>query len=147
MRIEFEGKSYDYEPTRDLGVGEMRTIKGWYPEIGRYTPFLAACSEGDPDALACLLWLLRSKAGEHPREPQRGLSFNVGELWNAYVAGAIAAREGDDDEDPTAGDDTPEQTSDSTPTPTSSEPSTSDTSPTTSASRPAKSTATASAAG
>lgn len=134
MQIEWEGKFYDYDAERDLTVSRLRHIKSWYPEMGGYLRFVSACAYGEPDAYACLLWILRKTAGESTQEPMQ-MDFSVLAFRNALDAAAEveAKRLGVAAEvDPTVGptgpspdQTTPEQES-SEPTPTSSEGNTSD---------------------
>lgn len=71
-------KGVDYEvTTRDLTVSRLRQMKQWFgAEYGKYTPFITLLVEGDVDALACVVWIAQSKAGEKPQEP-RNLDFSI----------------------------------------------------------------------
>ena len=110
-KVEIDGKQYVFDPGADLTVGGLRHFKSWYgEELGRYQRFLRAFAEGDPDAMACVVWVLKRKAGESTPEPQNMPDFGVGDFidhWELEVdPEAVPTPEG--------------PTQDSTPTSTSS---------------------------
>lgn len=115
--LTFKNKSYSFDPNRDLTLRNLRLIKGWYGrELGSFTAFNAALGEGDPDALACVIWICRTKAGDsNVPEPQRMEDFSI--VDDFYKEFEFVP----DAEDPTAGDESaPDQTGDTAPTPTNS---------------------------
>ena len=77
--LTYKGKTYAFDPNRDLTLRTLRHIKGWYGrELGTFTAFNSALGEGDPDALACVIWICRTKAGEtNVRPPQEMEDFAI----------------------------------------------------------------------
>ncbi len=128
-KVLLDGNEYIFDPFRDLTVSTLRHIKQWYgPELGRLGPFVLAFGQGDPDAIACAVWVVRRKAGENPPEPSRAPDIEVGTF--------MADMEQLVEPDPTEEVPTPE----STRTSTKSGRSTSDSSPTSATSAPETST-------
>lgn len=115
--LKYRDHEYSFDPNRDLTLRNLRAIKGWYgSELGSFTAFNAALGAGDPDALACVIWIVRTKAGEqNVREPQRMEDFAIVDDFYSkfeYVPDA---------EDPTQADESaPDPTDDTMKTPTNS---------------------------
>ena len=65
----FQDQEYTFAPEQDIGISELRHIKRWFPDLGDYQAFTTAASFGDPDAIACVIWVAQRKAGERVREP------------------------------------------------------------------------------
>lgn len=122
-KLQFDGKEYEFNAHRDLTIVRLRQMKAWFGlELGRWSPFILALGQGDPDAVACVVWIVRTKAGEkNVPEPRLMMDFPVGTFMKELET------EQDEEEDPTSQVDgvRDEQTTDSTLTPTSSEPDTS----------------------
>lgn len=117
-------KRYVFEPETMLTLGVLRQIKAWYGnELGRYTNFIAAFSELDPEAILCALWICRKAAGEEnvPEPNQMGDISLADCMDNEAAAEAITQAVKDADEPterPTKGD---QLIPASTETPTNSE--------------------------
>jgi hypothetical protein len=89
INITWRGREYTYDPPNDLTVGTLRQIKSWYPELGTYYGFDIAWRRGDPDAIACVMWVLQRKSGENAVEPRRLTDdFGIGEFMNSMVSAA-----------------------------------------------------------
>ncbi|HEY1690061.1 MAG TPA: hypothetical protein VGF95_14495 [Solirubrobacteraceae bacterium] len=115
--LKWEGQDYTFDPEMLL-VGRMRKIKRWFPDIGRYSSFILALSQGDPDAALCALWIVRMEAGEkNVPEPERMPDFSLGDFFH----GVEAIGEDDAEADPTEPPAETSETSVSTETPTNSE--------------------------
>lgn len=112
--IEFNDRIYSFDPNKDITLSTLRHAKGWYgAELASYTKFMNAFGEGDPDALAMVIWTVRKKAGEsNVPEPQFMEDFAVGEFLSNFDFVP------DPDPDPTKGDIAPSPTEDLTPTST-----------------------------
>lgn len=82
----FNGEEYDFSPETDIGISELRHIKSWYSDLGDYQAFTTGIMLGDPDAVACLIWIAQRKAGEkRVREPLNFPDFSVGEVMGSFV--------------------------------------------------------------
>ena len=122
-KLDYRGKTYSFDPNQDLTLRRLRAVKGWYKELGSFSAFNTALGQGDPDALACLIWICKQKAGEvNVREPMMMEDFAIGDdFYNNIVFVQ------DEDEDPTPPAKEPAaSTVDTQPTLTNSEPPTSD---------------------
>jgi hypothetical protein len=86
----FQNKEYSFAPERDLGISELRHIKAWFGlPMGTYNGLTSAAVMGDPDALACIIWVAQHKAGvKNAREPMSLPDFSVGELVGSFVSEA-----------------------------------------------------------
>ncbi len=121
--LNYRSKSYNFDPNRDLTLRNLRAVKGWYgKELGTFTAFNEALGAGDPDALACVIWICRTKAGEqNVREPMNMEDFAI--VDDFYKEFDFIP----DAEDPTQGDESvPDPTGDTPQTPTNSGDSTPD---------------------
>ena len=115
--LTYKSKTYQFDPNRDLTLRNLRQIKGWYGrELGSFTAFNDALGAGDPDALACVIWICRTKAGEtNVRDPQNMEDFAI--VDDFYKEFEFVP----DAEDPTTADaSAQDQTGDTEPTPTNS---------------------------
>ena len=112
-------KEYTFDPNRDLTLRKMRQLKGWYgKEFASYSGLMAAIGAGDPDALACLVWIGRTAAGDgNVREPHMMEDFSLIDFMENLEYHPDAD---DADADPTTGDEAPDTTDDSTQTPKNS---------------------------
>lgn len=82
----YNGQELSFSTTRDIGINELRHIKNWYgSELGSYTGLTNLSAHGDPDALACVIWIAMRKAGLKPREPMNMPDFAVGEFMGSFV--------------------------------------------------------------
>jgi hypothetical protein len=107
-RVPYDGKEYEFNAHQDLTVGRLRQIKAWFGnELGRWSPFILALGEGDPDAAACVVWICRTKAGEkNVPEPRFMTDFAVGSFLQAMEVDSEDGQEGptvDDEPEPTKG--------------------------------------------
>ena len=83
----YNGEEYSFSPERDIGISELRHIKSWFSDLGDYQAFVTAASLGDPDALACLIWIAQRKAGvKKVREPISFPDFSIGEVMGSFVS-------------------------------------------------------------
>jgi hypothetical protein len=116
--VNYGGKTYEFNAHKDLTVGNLRHIKQWYgPELGRWSPFILALGQGDPDAWACAIWIVRRKAGEtNVPEPNMMPDFAIGEMMKDGVQ--LSRDEPEEPENPTSEEE--DQTQGSTEIPTSS---------------------------
>ncbi len=85
----FKGEELSFSPERDIGLTELRNIKGWFPDLGDYQAFTIAASLGDPDALACLIWIAHRKAGKKIKDPTNFPDFSVGEVMGSFVSDGV----------------------------------------------------------
>ena len=86
----FQGEEYTFAPERDIGISELRNIKGWFPDLGDYQAFTAAASFGDPDALACLVWIAQRKAGaKRIKDPTNFPDFSIGEVMGSFMSEGV----------------------------------------------------------
>ena len=83
-QVTVDGVDSIYDPWVDLTLGRMRQIKQWYPDIGTVRAFNTAFLNGDPDAMACVLWIIALKAvrpGQpNPPDPRQMADFQVGSV-------------------------------------------------------------------
>ena len=79
------GVELTFDPTTDIGLVELRTIKKWYGPLGTYTSLTMAAALGDPEALACIIWIARRKAGKPATDPARLANFSLGEFMGSFV--------------------------------------------------------------
>ena len=94
MRIHWQDRDYEFDPPKDLTLSRLRLIKSWFPGIGTYLRFVTSYGDGDPDALACVMWLIKTKAGESCPEPVSMTDFAAGDFWiaiGAALAETVAA--------------------------------------------------------
>jgi hypothetical protein len=83
--FEYNGKTYLFNPRKDLTYSALSHIKAWYGELGRYLNLLQGWIYGDPDAVACVVWIVLRRENENPPEPNRFEDFSVGELLGSRV--------------------------------------------------------------
>ncbi len=83
FELVFNGRTYLFSPLSHLTLGPHRQIKQWFPDLGTYRGFMAAFTAGDPDAIACALWLVRRAEGEmNVPEPNRmPADTNIGAMF------------------------------------------------------------------
>jgi hypothetical protein len=125
-QVKYDGRDYAFVPKQDLTLVRLRQMKQWFGvELGRWAPFMNAFAQGDPDAIACVIWIVRNKAGETGvPEPRMMMDFSVGAFMEDFQFEAA---------------DPPTQAAQilgSTPTPTKSAAATSGSSPTSADSPP-----------
>lgn len=84
----FQNKEYNFTPEKDLGISELRHIRSWYGlPLGTYNGLTNAAVMGDPDALACIIWVAQKKAGvKNVRDPMHLPDFSVGEIIGSFVS-------------------------------------------------------------
>ncbi|MYR84088.1 hypothetical protein GTY41_03795 [Streptomyces sp. SID685] len=130
IKLKVEGVEYEWDGDRLL-VAEARELKvhtGFTP--GRW---LAAVDEGDPDALAALIYLAKKRAGETLRFSDLDtLDYADFDLEVADPEGAQADGQSDDQAEALAGVDPTPVSGETGPTPSSVTSPTSEPSPTTS---------------
>jgi hypothetical protein len=94
-----DGNEYELDPS-DLTVSRLRQMKHWFgKEYGAYLPFVQLLLQGDADAVACTMWIVRTKAGESNVPEPRFMDFSVADFF--------VAPEGDDEDPPTEDAPTP----------------------------------------
>ena len=104
INIDWDGKTYAFDPDTDLTVGRLRILKNAFGDpYGRYVRVMQLASEGDADALVGVYWVMKQVAGE-PVDPRRVPDFAVGTFMQAFEAGSAAAEaeEGEQGVDPTS---------------------------------------------
>ena len=85
--LEIEGMPYEFDDDRDLTLSAMRHIKKWFPELGDFTSFRLGYLRGDPDALACVRWIVLGKAGVQPNPPPTNpADFSLGDFMRSFVS-------------------------------------------------------------
>jgi hypothetical protein len=89
MIIHFQGRTYDFDDDR-ITVDEFREMKRKYKLTAR--AFDKGVTEGDPDALTCLYWVMQRQAGNHDLVLSDEINFPVGPLYTA-ISDAQAAEE------------------------------------------------------
>lgn len=78
MTYELNGSTLRFNPERDLSVSTLRHIELWFKDMDGYMPVSQRMALGDPDAIACLIWIAKRKNGESVREPRQSEDFAVG---------------------------------------------------------------------
>ena len=84
-RLTLDGEEYTFDFEKFLTCKTLRKIKGWYPEIGNLVRFTVAVFAGDPEAMACIAWILWTEAGKEDVPDPHFIDFAVGEVLNSYV--------------------------------------------------------------
>lgn len=84
--IQIDGEAHTWCDSTDLTMSALRHVKEWFPNLGTYRAFQAAYMAGDPDALACIRWIVLNKAGKNPPEPRRMTDFSLGEFMDSFLA-------------------------------------------------------------
>ena len=84
IRLDIDGKPYVLDLDEQLTCYKLIQIKGWYPELGSITHLLMAIFRGDPDAMACVAWLVKEAAGELDVLEPPYQDFSVGEVIDSY---------------------------------------------------------------
>lgn len=85
--MEIDGEQYEFNDDRDLTLSALRHIKQWYPELGTYNSFRLAYLNGDPDALACVRWIVLRGAGKpNVPEPKASGNFSLGDFMNSWLS-------------------------------------------------------------
>ena len=118
--LKYDGRDYYYDPDKHLTVGRLRQIKQWFPQLGTWNAFNQGFYQGDPDVLACIIWIVRNANDEKGvPEPNMIPDFSVGEFMDSFHDASVVEDEDPEGEpQPPAGGD---QTPDSSGTSTSSE--------------------------
>jgi hypothetical protein len=84
--LTIDGESYSFNDDEDLTVSALRHIKAWYPALGTYATFRVGYLQGDPDALACVRWIVLRRAGKaNVPEPRQMPDFALGEFMNSWL--------------------------------------------------------------
>lgn len=65
--LNIDGEELTLDMDTDVMVSTLRQIRKWYPELGDFSSLYIGMLRGDPDAVACSIWLARSI--HHPGEP------------------------------------------------------------------------------
>jgi hypothetical protein len=87
MKIEFEGKVYDFD-LDDLNSDEAKTIKDHYGlNLGDFT---RSIFDSDPDAIIGAYWLMRRQNGEPDLAPENVKSFKIVTFLSAFADGVAA---------------------------------------------------------
>lgn len=122
LHITFEGREYPLDLTELLTLSNLRKIKQWYGlELGGMISFQEAFRLGDPDAVACAIWMARRAAGdENVPEPQNMPDFSIIGFFNGLDEDVDAQAEDGDTPDPTEATSTPGSTETQTPSEPSS---------------------------
>lgn len=85
--MEIDGEKFSFNDDEDLTLTALRQVKSWYPDLGSYTAFRLAYLRGDPDALACVRWMVLRKAGKTSApEPRAMGDFPLGEFMNSWLS-------------------------------------------------------------
>ena len=65
MRIDWEGKTYDLDPMRDLTVSRLRVLKAAFgADYGKAVTVVKLMQDGDADAIVSVMWVMKQRAGE-----------------------------------------------------------------------------------
>ena len=64
IHFEVDGKPYAFDPITDITLNVLRQVKRQNPELASFTKLTSAFGDGDPDAIALVVWLCRTNAGE-----------------------------------------------------------------------------------
>jgi hypothetical protein len=83
--LTLNGDAYTLDFNKSLTCKTMRKIKGWFPEIGNLVRFTVAVFAGDPDAMACVAWILWTEEGKEDVPDPHFIDFAVGEVMDSYV--------------------------------------------------------------
>jgi hypothetical protein len=88
--FKFNGEDLTFSPEQDIGISELRHIKAWFPDLGDYQTFTMQASLGDPDAVACIIWIAQRKAGNKKvREPINFPDFSIGEVVGSFASDGV----------------------------------------------------------
>jgi hypothetical protein len=85
--MEIDGVRYDFNDDTDLTLSVLRKIGSWFPLLRTYSDFRLAYLRGDPDALACVRWIVLKRENKPVQEPQQMADFPLGEFMNSWLAG------------------------------------------------------------
>ena len=84
--LEIDGKQFTFNDDKDITLANLRQIKAWFPDLGSYGAFRVAYLQGDPDALACIRWVVRGRNKITPNpEPLNPDDFALGDFMNSFV--------------------------------------------------------------
>jgi hypothetical protein len=96
LQIQFEGKTYDFDPETDIKLAQLDVLE---KTIGvGFVDIVRGAEKGIASGLRGFVWCMRVHAGEAPGDPRK-LDFDVAALYEA-LAEAIKA-ESDAKADPT----------------------------------------------
>ena len=74
-----DDEEYTLDMDEDVKCSHLRQISKWYPGLGTFASLYINLLRGDPDAVACAIWLVRSARGVNPNPNPRDLEdFSVG---------------------------------------------------------------------
>ena len=77
--LRLDGEEYDLDLDHDVSCSQLRQIGKWYGGLGTYAGLYLNLLRGDPDAVACAVWLARSKHNVSPNPNPRDIEdFSVG---------------------------------------------------------------------
>ena len=84
MRLTLDGIEYTFEIDKELTRDTLLQIKRWYKELGSLVEFTMAFLRGDPDAMACVAWIVRNAAGEDNVPVPNEMDFAIGTVIDSY---------------------------------------------------------------
>ena len=77
--LRLDGEEYVLDLDADVYCSQLRQIAKWYPQLGTFAGLYINLLRGDPDSVACAIWLARSKHGVNPNPSPRDIEdFSVG---------------------------------------------------------------------
>ena len=94
---------FEFDPDRYLTRSHLSHIKGWFPnsDLWQYWGFQQALGVGDPDAVACAMWMVRRKEGFTQNNPEpRSFARKIGAPDDFSVGKVIIAPNRRPDLDP-----------------------------------------------
>ena len=84
--LEIDGVQYEFNNDADITLSALRQIKAWFPNLGTYSAFRNGYLLGDPDALACIRWIIRRRENVKPNpEPTNPEDFSLGDFMNTFI--------------------------------------------------------------